>query len=314
MILLWCDRAVLTSILFLLLCVAYILREVLLSVHVLFFQGTGMGQVFFSQAASCVAAGYSPLHPVMSRCRHRNACAGTAARVFRRALMGEMIEFQGNGSKVPGYFAASTNKRAGVIVIQEWWGLVDHIKDVCDRFADSGINALAPDFYRGKNTAEPDEATKLMMEMDYPQALKDMSGAVDYLLAHDNVRGEKVGVMGFCMGGALALALAAERPDAVGACVPFYGVHMWGPDSKPDYSRIKAGVRGHYAELDTFFTPEAARGLETELKGYGLDAEVKVYEGCDHAFFNDTRPEVFNEDAASDAWQDTLDFFDESLR
>jgi len=225
--------------------------------------------------------------------------------------MGEMITYD---DAIPGYLAHSTRPRPGVVVIQEWWGLVPHIKDVCDRLADSGFNALAPDFYRGVSTTEPDEAAKKMMEMDFPQAVRDMSAAADRLLADDNVTGDKVGVVGFCMGGGLALALAAERPDAVGAVVPFYGLHPWGADSLPDYSRIGGAVLGHYAEFDTFFPPESASALGDELAAYGLDVTIHVHEGVGHAFFNDTRPEVYNEDVAADVWLLTLDFLDEHLR
>lgn len=215
---------------------------------------------------------------------------------------------------IPGYLAHSTRPRPGVVVIQEWWGLVDHIKDVCDRLADAGFNSLAPDFYRGATTVEPGEAAKKMMEMDFPQALRDMSEAADHLLADANVTGGKVAVVGFCMGGALALALGATRPDVVGAVVPFYGAHPWGEDTKPDYTRISGAVLGHYAGLDTFFTPDKARALQAELEGAGIEATIHVHEGVDHAFFNDTRPEIYNEDVAAEVWQETLDFLDRHLR
>lgn len=225
--------------------------------------------------------------------------------------MGEMVTYDDG---IPGYLAHSTRPRPGVVVIQEWWGLVEHIKDVCDRLGDAGYNALAPDFYRGESTREPDEAAKKMMELDFPRALKDMSAAADHLLADPNVTGDRVGVIGFCMGGALALALGATRTDVVGAVVPFYGVHPWGGDTKPDYTRINCGVLGHYAELDTSFPPDAARALEAELAGAGIEATINVHPGVDHAFFNDTRPEVYNEDVAADVWQETLDFLDSHLR
>ena len=147
-----------------------------------------------------------------------------------------------------------------MIVIQEWWGLVDHIEDVCDRFAAAGFVALAPDLYHGKKVrpGEPDEAGKAMMAMQMDQAARDMSGAVDELLRRST--GDKVGVIGFCMGGGLALVLATQRPDAVAAVVPCYGIIPW-PDAQPDYAAMSAAVLGHYAENDDFFTPEAANAL-----------------------------------------------------
>ncbi|HEY7948396.1 MAG TPA: dienelactone hydrolase family protein, partial [Acidimicrobiales bacterium] len=161
--------------------------------------------------------------------------------------MGEMIEFPSNGSTDSGYLAVpASGAGPGVVVIQEWWGLVPHIKDVCDRFASAGFSALAPDLYRGKQVSEPDEAGKEMMAMQLDRAGKDMSGAVDELRRRSG--GDEVGVVGFCMGGGLALVLAAQRPDAVKACVAFYGVIPW-PDAQPDYAQMSAGVLAHIAEL-----------------------------------------------------------------
>jgi len=129
--------------------------------------------------------------------------------------MGKMVQFPSNGDNTSGYLATpSSGKGPGVLVIQEWWGLVDHIKRVCDRFAAEGFTALAPDLYQGKSTGEPDEAGKLMMTLNLDRASKDMGGAVDYLKSSDAVRGRGVGVVGFCMGGGLALKLAVQsRPE-----------------------------------------------------------------------------------------------------
>ena len=215
--------------------------------------------------------------------------------------MGEMIEFHSNGSTAGGYLAVpASGSGPGVIVIQEWWGLVDHIKDVCDRFAAAGFVALAPDLYHGQKVApgEPDEAGKAMMAMKMDQAARDMSGAVDELLRRSS--GDKVGVIGFCMGGGLALVLATQRPDAVAAVVPCYGIIPW-PDAQPDYSAMSAAVLGHYAEKDDFFTPEAANALAEQLRDMGKSVEIVVYPDTDHAFFNDTRPEVYDEEAAGTA-------------
>jgi carboxymethylenebutenolidase len=222
--------------------------------------------------------------------------------------MGEIVEFPSNGSTGSGYLATPPQGAGiGLIVIQEWWGLVPHITDVCDRFAAEGFTALAPDLYHGRTASEPDEAGKEMMALDLARAARDLGGAVDFLLASDDVRGEGVGVTGFCMGGGLALVLATQRPDAVRACVPWYGVIPW-PDAQPDWSALQAPVRGHYAELDGFFTPAKVAALETELRELGKDVELTVYPGVDHAFFNDERPEAYDEAAASLAWTRTLEF------
>ncbi len=227
--------------------------------------------------------------------------------------MGEMVEFAGPVGTTPGYLAPP-EQGAGLalVIIQEWWGLVPHIKDVCDRFGAEGFTALAPDLYRGATTKEPDEAGKLMMALNMQQAVDDMSGAVDYLSASDRVRGDGVGVVGFCMGGGLALVLACRRPDVVTACVPFYGLIPW-RDAEPDWAAMGASVQGHYGENDAFFTPDAARRLQEELRELGKDVEFHFYSGADHGFFNDTRRDVHDADAAGQAWDRTLSFLRSKL-
>jgi carboxymethylenebutenolidase len=223
----------------------------------------------------------------------------------------EMVEFASNGGKAQGYLALpeSAGRSAGVIVIQEWWGLVPHIKNVAERFADAGFVALAPDLYHGRATTSPDEAGKMMMALNIEQTEKDLRGAIDYLLAHERVAGETVGTVGFCMGGALSL-YAASKNEQVGACVVFYGGH---PKIKPDLENLRAPLLGFYAERDDFATPAGARELEAKLKSLDKSAEIHIYSDTDHAFFNDDRPEVFNATAAADAWQRTVSFLREHL-
>ena len=222
--------------------------------------------------------------------------------------MGEIVSFKSNGSMGSGYLADGGGP--GVIVIQEWWGLVPHIKDVADRFAAEGFTALAPDLYRGEAASEPDEAGKLMMGLKLDRAGKDLSGAIDFL--QERTGRTKVGVVGYCMGGGLTLTLACQRPDAVAAAAPFYGVIPWA-EAQPDWEAITAVVEGHYAEKDAFASPEAARALETDLKGRGKNATFHIYPGTDHAFFNDDRPDVFNAAAAATAWSRVLALFRANL-
>jgi carboxymethylenebutenolidase len=218
--------------------------------------------------------------------------------------MGELIQYPSNGTTGEGYLAG--DKGPGIVVIQEWWGLVDHIKDVCDRFAAEGFVALAPDLYHGKQTGEPDEAGKAMMAMRLDAAAADMGGAVDELVRRTGR--DRVGVIGFCMGGGLALVLATLRPDAVKAVVPCYGVIPW-PDAQPDYARMTAAVEGHYAADDESAPPEAAHALEAQLRSLGKEATVVVHPGADHAFFNTTRPEVYNAEEAANLWRSVIAFF-----
>jgi len=222
--------------------------------------------------------------------------------------MGEIVSFKSNGSMGSGYLADGGGP--GVIVIQEWWGLVPHIKDVADRFAAEGFTALAPDLYRGEAASEPDEAGKLMMGLKLDRAGKDLSGAIDFL--QERTGRTKVGVIGYCMGGGLTLTLACQRPDAVAAAAPFYGVIPWA-EAQPDWDAITAVVEGHYAEKDAFASPEAAHALEADLKGRGKNATFHIYPGTDHAFFNDDRPDVFNAAAAATAWSRVLALFRANL-
>lgn len=225
-------------------------------------------------------------------------------------MSGEMVSFQSNGGTTDGYLSLpSSGKGPGVIVIQEWWGLVPHIKDVCDRFAAEGYVALAPDMYHGETTKSPDEAGKLMMALRVDEAEKDLRGAIGYLLNHEATNGDKVGSVGFCMGGALSLYAASKNPQ-VAACVVFYGIH---PNVKPDLANLRAPVLGIYAEKDAYVTPVVVHELEAQLKEHGKSVEMHIYPGVDHGFFNDTR-EVYNQAAATDSWRRVLKFYHENLR
>jgi carboxymethylenebutenolidase len=220
--------------------------------------------------------------------------------------MGDIIEFASNGGTVSGYLAEPpSGTGVPLVVIQEWWGLVPHIIDVCDRFAAEGFVALAPDLYRGASTTEPDEAGKLMMALNMDQAARDMSGAVNEVSVRSG--GDRVGITGFCMGGGLALVAATHRPDKIKACVPWYGLLPW-PDAQPDWDRLDAEVLGHYAENDSFFTPAAAEELADDLRRRGKAIEIVVHPGVGHAFFNDTRPDAYDAAESLSAWNQTVGF------
>jgi carboxymethylenebutenolidase len=229
--------------------------------------------------------------------------------------MGEIIEFPSNGSTGHGYMATpagGAESTAGIIVLQEWWGLVDQIKRTCDRFAQAGFTALAPDLYHGKTVplTEPDEAGKLMMALAMGTVATELSGAVDELIRRTGR--PHVGVIGFCMGGGLALVLATQRPDAVKAVVPAYGLIPW-PDARPDYSALDAAILGHAAGEDDYFTPESARELEAELTALGKDVTFHVYPDAGHAFFNEDRPEAYHRESAELLWERSVAFFRQTL-
>ncbi len=223
--------------------------------------------------------------------------------------MGEMITFPANGGTCAGYLAkpGGGDKGAGVVVIQEWGGLVGHIKEVADRFASEGYHALAPDLYHGAVATEPDEAGKMLMALNVEQAAKDMRGAIAHLR---ELTGKPVGIVGFCMGGALSLFAACDNPDSVAACADFYGGH---PAIKPNLAALRAPVLGIFAERDDFVSPAVVRALDEQLAALGKAHDFTTYPGTDHAFFNDDRPEVYNAEAADLSWQRTLAFLRQQL-
>lgn len=224
--------------------------------------------------------------------------------------MGERLTFASNGSTVPAYLAAPKGRGPGVVVIQEYWGLVPHIEHVCDRFAAEGFVALAPDLFHGQRAKSPDEAGKMMMAMRIEEAERDLAGAIDTLAARPEVSTKQIGTIGFCMGGALSLFAASKNPE-VGACVVFYGGH---PHVKPDLPSLKAPVLGIYGGKDNFVTPAAVADLDRELTRLGKQHDFHTYPNAQHAFFNDDRREVYDPQAAADAWEKTLAFFRRELR
>lgn len=224
-------------------------------------------------------------------------------------MAGSMVTFPTNGATTDGYLATpASGKGPGILVIQEWWGLVGHIKQVADRFAAEGFTALAPDMYHGQTATEPDGAGKLFMALNIGQAEKDLKGAAGYLAQHSST--PKLGAVGFCMGGQLALFAATLNPN-IGATVDFYGVH---PNVKPDYSKLSGPVLGLFAEKDGFVTPETARAVDAEIKKAGKQSEIHIYPGVDHAFFNDDNKGAYDKAAADDAWRRTLAFFRTNLK
>ena len=221
-----------------------------------------------------------------------------------------MIQFSSKGDTFDGYLSTAVQGSGpGVIVLQEWWGLVDHIKDICDRLANSGFTALAPDLYRGKTTVEPDEAASLMQALNIAETEGELAGAIEYLRASDSVVGESVGIVGFCMGGQLAMFAAGANPT-IRAAANFYGIH---PAVHPNYSAIKGEVLGIFAEEDAYASPVAVELLGKELRAYGVIHNFRTFAGVHHAFFNDTRAAVYNAQAAQEAWNMLLDLFDRKL-
>jgi carboxymethylenebutenolidase len=202
-----------------------------------------------------------------------------------------------------------------VLVLQEWWGLCSSTKAMADKMGEAGFVALAPDLYHGElaQHTEMDKASKLMQSLPPDRAARDMSGAIDFLASHKAVTSQGIGVLGFCMGGMLALMIAANRGDKVKAVVPFYGFPQ-GP-MEPDWSKMTAKVSGHVAEKDDFFKPEAARALEAKLRGMGKDVTFTMHPGTGHAFMAPHNAlGTHNPEKAKEIWPHVITFFKENLK
>jgi carboxymethylenebutenolidase len=225
-------------------------------------------------------------------------------------MRGQDVIFKSNGSEANGYLARpdGDDPKPGVVVIQEWWGLNDHIRDIVRRFAEAGFVALAPDLYHGKIVKEPNDAQKAAMELDRGRAMKEIDGAVTYLKAQTYVAPKKIGVIGFCMGGGLALHVTAHNAD-VGAVAAFYG---GGSPPAEAFANSQAAILNICGERDTRVTT-TIQALDDGLKRYAMPHELVVYPNAGHAFFNDTRAEAFNPDAAKDAWKRAIDWFQKYL-
>jgi carboxymethylenebutenolidase len=224
------------------------------------------------------------------------------------------VEFPTGAGSSPGYLAEPHSGRGpATIVLQEWWGLEEHIRSVCDRFAAEGFFALAPDLYHGDTTTKPSEAQQKLMALNMDAAEQDMCGAADFLSSREGVEGAGVGSVGFCLGGGLSVWALATCPRVVAAASYYYVL----PHGKPDFAELKGPVQGHFGTADEFVPVEAAEELEAEMRDAGAEVTFDFYEGATHAFFNDLdRPErvgVYNPEAAELSWERTVGFLRSAL-
>lgn len=205
-----------------------------------------------------------------------------------------------------GHLVRVPNSKAGVVIIQEWWGLVPHIKDIAGRLAHEGYTALAPDLYHGKSTVEAEEASHLMQGLDWGRATQEIGEAVRYLREREHC--SRVGIVGFCMGGALTMIAAATA--GVDAYAAFYG---FPPHGAAPLDRITAPGIIFFGENETTFSIPDAKSFVEQQRARGRDADIVVYSGAGHAFYNDARPEAYQDRAAKDAWRRTLELFKKHL-
>lgn len=228
--------------------------------------------------------------------------------------MGEMVHFRRpDGQDVPAYLALPREGTGapGVVVLQEWWGLgspKERSKHLADRLAEAGFRALVPDLYRGRHTADPAEAGRLMQRLDFAVAVdQDVRGAVLHLKTYPGGQA-RAGVIGFCMGGALAIAAAVRVPE-LDVAVAFYG--MPAPELA-DPARIRVAFQGHFARRDEWVTPAVVDEFERKLRAGGVAHELHRYE-AGHAFMNDVRPEAYDEKSAREAWDRAVPFLRRAL-
>ena len=223
---------------------------------------------------------------------------------------GAPVEISCEGGDLPGYLAVPAAGRGrGVLVVQEAWGLVDHVKNVCDRLARAGFVALAPDLYRGAVASDREHAHRLMDGLDVEAAARDLDAGVLCLLGRDATDGSRVGAVGFCMGGPLALLLAT-RNARVGAVADFYGVHA---GVEIDFAKLEAPVLGIFGQRDEYVPAEAVRRFEDELREAGVRATIRVQPGAGHAFMNETRADCHDPVAAARSWDALLAFLGAEL-
>ena len=239
---------------------------------------------------------------------HKEATSG------HKVLKQKMVEFDTINSTAKGYIATpESGSGAGVLVIQEWWGLVPQITGVCDLFAAEGFIALAPDLYQGEiaEHTEMDKANDLMTSLSPEKAARDMSSAVDFLISHDACSSSTVGVVGFCMGGLLALRIATLEGERISAAAPFYGAPLG--DDTIDWSNLSAMVEGHFALQDDFFPPDACSDLEAKLVAAGKKVTFHFYP-AGHAFGNWENPlGTYDEHAWRTAWERTVSFLRDNI-
>ncbi|KRX06472.1 hypothetical protein PPERSA_05085 [Pseudocohnilembus persalinus] len=221
-------------------------------------------------------------------------------------------EFPVEGSeKCPAYLSTfSSDSKIGLILIQEWWGVNESICNTADKFAKAGFQVLVPDLYRGKIAKDTEDAGHLLNELQWDQAIKDIGAAGK--LMKTNYGCEKVGILGFCMGGALTIASLSAHPDLFYAGSPYYGI----PDlNKFPLKNIKVPVLAHFGEKDDmkgFSDQESAQKLQQQAKELKLDFHVKIYPNAGHAFMNSERPDVFKPEIYNIAFQNTVEFFNKN--
>lgn len=218
--------------------------------------------------------------------------------------MNGLAEIEINGYTIRCYLAIpEMGKGPGVIVLHAWWGLTDLFQNLCERLAQVGFVAIAPDLYGdGLIASTVAEAKRLISNLDDDEVQTKVIGVLEYLHRRPEVQGPGVGVIGFSMGGGFALQLSTLKPEEIAAVVVFYG------SGEADFTTARAVYMGHYAEVDDWEPTEVVRQLEASLRAAGKEATFYTYPGAGHWFFESNRPDAYNADAARLAWERTVEF------
>jgi len=224
------------------------------------------------------------------------------------------VSYPGKAGNLKAYIAhpAGEGARPVVIVVQEWWGLNENIKNIARRFATEGYFAIAPDLYSRQGTqvaSDPNTAAQLMGGLKTADGIEDLNSTISWIRAQKDTKSSKIGITGYCMGGTYATLLPCESKE-IAAAAPFYGEIP----SDDKLKNLNCPMFYAYGANDGWIQRPDVERLASDLKKFGKKGEAKIYEGCDHGFFNDTRKDVYAPDAARDAWQHTLRLFAENLR
>lgn len=224
----------------------------------------------------------------------------------------ETVHFKSGPETVSGYLAMpdSSGRHPALVVIQEWWGLNDWVKEQAREFARQGYVALAPDLYHGRVATVPVEAHKLMQSMSRDRAIRDLKATYAYLAAIPNVEKHRIGSIGWCMGGGYSLQLAIHEPT-LAACVINYGELTTSP---AQIGKIKASLLGNFGAEDHGIPPSSVYAFENALQAQGKKIDAKIYPGAGHAFENKNNKAGYRPEASRDAKARTLEFFNKTLK
>ncbi|HEV2352055.1 MAG TPA: dienelactone hydrolase family protein [Terriglobia bacterium] len=224
----------------------------------------------------------------------------------------ETVSIKSGGTTIIGYLALpdSAGRHPALVVIHEWWGLNDWVKEQTQKFAGQGYVALAVDLYRGKVATDPGTAHELMRGMPQDRAIRDMKAAFAYLASRRDVEKNKIGSVGWCMGGGLSLQLAIHEPK-LAACAMNYGSM---PTDAADMARIKAPILGNFGAEDQGITPDDVHAFEKAMQAAHKSVDMKIYDGAGHAFENPNNKGGYRPEAAADAWARMVDFFGKTLK